>query len=90
MAIGGIVFGLGALILYSLVYQGRLIPRWISAWGIVAAVAYAAAGLAGMFGTPLDILQIVMLPQELVMAVWLIAKGFNSSAFAPEPARPLS
>ena len=82
MTVMGIVFSLGALMLYYLLYQTRLIPRWISGWGIVAAVASLAANLSAMFGTPLDIVQMLMLPQEMVMAVWLIAKGFNSSAMA--------
>ena len=81
-AILSIVFSLGALMFYYVLYQARLIPRWLSGWGIVAAVAYLAAGLSAMFGTPLDILMMLMLVQEMVMAVWLIAKGFNSSAIA--------
>jgi Domain of unknown function (DUF4386) len=87
IAVGAIVFGLGALMFYYLLYQARLIPRWISGWGIVAAVAYLAAGLSAMFGTPLDILMMLMLLQEMVMAVWLIVKGFNSAALASEPAK---
>jgi len=87
IAVGGIVFGLGALMFYSLLYQARLIPRWLSGWGIVAAVAYAAAGLTAMFGTTLDILLMPMLLQEMVMAVWLIVKGFNASAIAPGAAK---
>ncbi len=75
-----IVFSLDALMLYSVFYQSKLIPRWISGWGIVAAVAYAAAGLTALFGTTLDILLMPMLLQEMVMAVWLIVKGFDSSA----------
>lgn len=75
--VGGIVFGLGALILYCLFYQVRLIPRWISVWGIIAAVATLAANLGAMFGTDLAILELLMLPQEMVMAAWLIAHGFN-------------
>jgi hypothetical protein len=82
MTVGSIVFGLGALVLYCLFYQARLIPRWISGWGIVAAVATLAANFGAMFGTDLAILELVMLPQEMVMAVWLIARGFNSSAMA--------
>jgi uncharacterized protein DUF4386 len=82
IAVVDIVFGLGALMLYSLLYQARLIPRWISGWGIVAAVLYVAAGLTVMFGTTLDILFMPMLVQEMVMALWLIVKGFNPSAIA--------
>ena len=77
-----IVFSLGALMLYYLLYQGRLIPRWMSVWGIVAAVLTLAGGLIDMFGTNQDIWALPMLPQEMVMAVWLIAKGFSPSRIA--------
>ena len=76
-AVLNIVFSLGALMLYYVLYQARLIPRWISGWGIVAALLYLAGGLIAMFGTPQDIWSLPMLPQEMVMAVWLIAKGFG-------------
>ena len=77
-----IVFSLGALMFYSLLYHARLIPRWLSIWGIVAAILYLAAGLIAVFGTTLDILFMPMLVQEMVMAIWLIVKGFNASAIA--------
>jgi hypothetical protein len=86
-AVVAIVFSLGALILYSLLYYARLVPRWISGWGLVAAVLYLASGLAAMFGLDLGMLQLLMLVQEMVMAVWLIAKGFSASAIAPGPTK---
>ena len=89
-AIVEIVFSLGALMLYSVLYQARLIPRWISIWGIVAAVLYLASGLAAIIGLDLGILQLLMLVQEMVMAVWLIAKGFNTSAIAPGSAQTMT
>jgi hypothetical protein len=81
-AVLDIVFSLGALMLYYVLYRARLIPRWISGWGIVAAVLSLAGGLIDMFGTARDILSMPMLPQEMVMAVWLIAKGFSPSTIA--------
>ena len=84
-AVLAIVFNLGALMLYYLLYQARLIPRWISGWGLVAAVLGLTAGLTGVFGINLDVLKFMMLPQEMVMAVWLIVKGFNTSALVVEP-----
>ena len=83
-----IVFCLGALIFYYLLYQTNLIPRWLSGWGLIAIIPYLAAGslvLFGFFG-PLSTSEIVLeFPlalQEMVMAVWLIVKGFNLSAIA--------
>ncbi len=81
-AVTDIVFSLGALMLYYLFYQTRLIPRWISIWGIVAAVAYLVGGLMAVFGTTMEVLLLPMLPQEMIMAVWLIVRGFNPSAIA--------
>ncbi len=74
-----IIFPLGAMMLYVVFYQSKLIPRWISGWGIVAAVLTLVAGLTALFGINLNMLKYVMLPQEMVMAVWLIVKGFNPS-----------
>jgi hypothetical protein len=95
IAVQDFVFSLGALMFYYLLYQTRLIPRWISGWGFVAAIPYLAAGLIAVFSTHLAAfsatdLVILLLPlalQEMVMAVWLIVKGFNSSAIASGSAK---
>ena len=81
-------FSLGALIFYSLLYKSNLIPRWLSVWGLIAIALHLATGLLVMFGfqTTLSGLNTVMnfpiFLQEMVMAVWLIVKGFNQSAIA--------
>ncbi len=85
-----IVFSLGALMFYYVLYQSKLIPRWLSGWGLIGAILHLASGLLVMFGslTELPILGIFWdLPialQEMVMAIWLIVKGFNSSSIASE------
>jgi len=85
--IGGIVFSLGALMFYFLFYQSKLIPRWLSGWGLIAAILNLGAGLAGMFGltsslSTIDVSALPIFLQEMVMAVWLIVKGFNSPVIA--------
>ena len=85
VTIGGIIFPLGALMLYSVLYQSKLIPRWISVWGLIAVLLFMATAFLDMFGLvgQMSVIQTVLaLPialQEMVMAVWLIVKGFNSS-----------
>jgi hypothetical protein len=89
MAVLEIVFSLGALMLYSLLYRLRLVPQWISGWGIAAAVPYLDAGLIAVFSPNREILLMPLALQEMVMAVWLIVKGFKPSAIASEPARQI-
>jgi hypothetical protein len=81
-----IVFILGALMFYLLLYRSKLVPRWISVWGLLAAIPYVAAGILIIFGftkstsTIDSVLRLPLGVQEMVLAVWLIAKGFNSQA----------
>ena len=32
---------------YYVLYQSKLVPRWISGWGLIAAILYLAVGLVG-------------------------------------------
>jgi len=77
-----IVFGSGALVFYYLSYQLKLFPRWLIVWGFVGATLVLAYGLLGMFSDSLFLLALPITVQELVLAVWLMVKGFNSSAIA--------
>ena len=79
------VFSVGCLLYYIVFYRTNLIPRWLSGWGVVAAIMTMLSALLTMYGliAPFSTAQIVLnlpiLPQELVLAVWLIVKGFNPS-----------
>ncbi len=85
--IGTLIFaGLGSLTLNSVLYRSGLVPRWLSLWGIVGAVLLVSYGLLGIFGvdtalgSPFMLLAMPIALQEMVFAVWLIAKGFNRPA----------
>jgi hypothetical protein len=75
-------YGLGVLILNYLLYQSELIPRWISVWGLVGAILLLAMGVLRMFSDSDSavFLAIPIILNELVLAGWLIVRGFNSSA----------
>jgi hypothetical protein len=79
-----IPFVLGALMFYWLLYKSRLVPRWLSVWALVGAVLYIVAPLGSMFGLSLGVLMAPLAVQEMVMAVWLIAKGFNPLSITAE------
>jgi len=79
-----IVFSLGALMIYYLFYKTKLIPSWLSVWGLVGGLLYLAVPLLAMFGIELEILYIPLAVQEMVFAVWLIVKGFNSPGIASQ------
>ncbi len=81
-----LTFGVGAMMYYIVFYQYRLVPRWLTVWGLVGISLTIISAVLVMFhllppfGTIQVILNLPILPQELVLAIWLIAKGFNPSA----------
>ena len=85
---GTLAFYPAGLLYYIVFYRSRLIPRWLSGWGVVAVTMGFTASILVVFQaiTPMSTPQIVLnLPiflQEMVLAVWLIAKGFDPSAIA--------
>ncbi len=79
------MFSLSALILYTLLYQSKLVPTWLSIWGLVGGALLLARALLEMFGQELSgVVQGVLAApiglNEMVLAVWLIVKGFNTDA----------
>jgi len=86
--ISGLAFSLGALMYYVILYKSKLIPRWLSGWGVLGAVLSLAATVLASFARDFGMesvhtyLSIPIGVNELVFAVWLIVKGFNPSAIA--------
>lgn len=77
-----IVFSIGALIIYYVFYKTKLIPTWLSIGGLIGAILYLASPILNMFGFDFEFIQFFLAVQEMVMAVWLIVRGFNPSAIA--------
>jgi len=86
--LGSFAFILGALMYYYIFYQSKLVPRWLSVWGLIGVPLWIAAELLLMFGlthpfsTTVILLDLPIGVNEMVLAVWLIVKGFNPSAIA--------
>jgi hypothetical protein len=86
--LGVLAFTVGGMMYYSIFYQSKLVPRWLSGWGFLGLVLTLTSALLAIFGLliPLSpvfiVFNLVILVQEMVLAVWLIVKGFNPSAIA--------
>ncbi len=89
VAVGALLaWCIGAYLYYALFYKTRLVPRWLSVWGLVGITLVVAASILVLFRqiTQMSTAQLLMsFPialQELVLAIWLIVKGFNPPAIA--------
>jgi hypothetical protein len=87
---GQIVLSLSAVILNAALYRRRLVPRILSAWGVLGApLMFASAALVmfdvfGSSSTPATILMLPLAVQEMALALWLIFKGFHPEALATD------
>jgi hypothetical protein len=75
----------GGLMFYFLLYQTKLIPRWLSLWGLVGTFFTIFASLLIMFHiidiitSTYIVLNLPLILLEIVLAIWFIAKGFDSN-----------
>ncbi|MEJ2241377.1 MAG: DUF4386 domain-containing protein [Candidatus Bathyarchaeota archaeon] len=80
-------FPIGALVFNYLLYKTRLIPRWISVLGLLGGALWLIATPFRLFGfnpEQIDFLALPIAAQEMILAIWLIIKGFNSPKIVSE------
>ena len=72
--------GCWILLFTTLLFRFRLVPRWIAAFGIIGAVLQiAGVSLRGMLGlAPETRLAMPLAPAYILLAVWLMVKGFDT------------
>ncbi len=81
-----ITLGISGLILCYSFYKSKLIPRSLAVWGLVGYAVILCGSVVEVMG--FNLLSIHAIPGglwEMFIGVWLIVKGFNSSAFVSEP-----
>jgi len=78
----GLVFcGSRLLVLYALLYLFALVPRALAAFGLVAIVLQLTAVAMPLFGHSVVFLMLAPLGvSQLILALWLFAKGFRRQA----------
>jgi hypothetical protein len=81
--IGQATLGVGGIFLCSLLFRTRLIPRVLSAWGLIGYVIHVAGAIAEIFGIPISLM--LLIPGglfELALGFWLLIKGFQPVVYA--------
>lgn len=81
---GVAAFGTGATLYYIAFYLTGMVPRWLTVWGFAGLALIVVTAIATLFdGAPFAVagnMQILAIPialQELVLALWLIIKGYD-------------
>ena len=79
------IFAVPALLFYYLLYQSRLIPRWLSVWGVVASLLLLVVNVLELMNaiSKMEILYLPIVLNEVVLALWLITKGFKVNTKVP-------
>jgi hypothetical protein len=75
-------FCFSASMFYYLLFKTKLLPRFISIWGLIGVVLLFIEIMSNIFDHSLGGI-IIMLPMglnEIFLGIWLIVKGFNPSA----------
>jgi len=86
--IGMSALGLSGLMLCSTLYRAKLVPRWLAVWGLVGYAIIFCGMVSAVMGSGLgDVSSIPGGLWEVFIGVWLIAKGFNASAFVSQAPR---
>ena len=76
---------IGAFIYYFLFFRYRLVPRWLSVWGLIGLTLTSTGSILVMLGllSPMSALHTAsnapIALQEMVFAVWLIVRGVKFS-----------
>jgi hypothetical protein len=86
--VGMVALGMAGLTLCYGLHRANLIPRFLVIWGFIGYVSFLGGSMLEIMGFNLQLVH--TLPGglwEFSMGVWLIAKGFNSTAFIAESAR---
>ena len=71
-----LVFCLGAILFYYLLYKSSLVPRVLSLWGLITILPLLAANLFDILGYQVpQFVGFPYFPFELVIGLWILVKG---------------
>jgi hypothetical protein len=80
-----ISLAVGSVFLWSLAFRIRLLPRWLSAWGVGGYAMFLVGAIAEIFGLHIGLICTVAGGLfEVMLGFWLLIKGFESEGYGQE------
>jgi hypothetical protein len=82
------VFIISGFMFYYLLHKSELVPKLISIWGALGTFTLFVSTflkLANIQYSVIDYFLVLIITNEVFLAVWLIIKGFTPSAIESEP-----
>ena len=71
-----LAFCVGGILFYYLLHKSRIVPPWLSLWGLITIIPLLIETLAAFFNLEIPlILLLPYLPFELVIGLWILVKG---------------
>jgi hypothetical protein len=92
----GLMAALNALLIGSVMYRSRLLPRWIPTLGLIGAPLLLASCTATLFGAweqisgPAALLTLPIAVWELSFGIYMTVKGFTSESVSDESTAPFA
>lgn len=83
------IFIISAFMFYYLLYKSKIIPQWVSVWGVIAVILLLILNLLEITNSTIPKLILglgysqIML-NEVFLAIWFMVKGFNLAAIGPD------
>lgn len=76
-----LAFSLGAILFYILLYRSKLVPRWLSLWGLITVLPLPVVTVTAIFDiNTLFVLFLPYFPFEFVIGTWILIKGIPEAA----------
>ena len=73
-----LAFCMGAILFYFLLNKARIVPRWMSLWGIITAFPMLIGTLTQIFGYSIPFgFYLPYVPFELFIGLWILIKGIE-------------
>jgi hypothetical protein len=91
----GVMPAINALCFATIMYQSRLVPRWIATFGLIGAPLLLASSTAALFGAWEQVSSTAMLMAlpiatwELSVGIYMIVKGFRTPTAADSDDAPI-